>query len=301
MNNLLKISILLLALLLFKSELFGQNTQDALPLIQPIELAENHYQELQLLDKSKREEFSWMDDIYYPSELYLDNAILFAMAKPIYLTSSQVNFIKNAVAFPANSSIQTRAELDFLLKIQEKRTPQQIKRVMDIGDVGYWPEANYLSSHQSYEKNLEYLFFEAVEIIGERCTAENYPLTSQLLQNVMMDMRIMEFAVKFHLLRARPYQLEPKLEPLKKIESPSFASGHTLWAYIQAYTFSELIPQEREVFIDLAYEIGFTREIMGVHYPSDEEVARQIAHRMFFLMLHTDKFQKDLQAAKSEW
>jgi acid phosphatase (class A) len=111
----------------------------------------------------------------------------------------------------------------------------------------------------------------------------------------------MEFAVKYQLLRARPYQLEGKLDPLVKISSPSFASGHTLWAYIQAYTFAELIPAKRKEFLDLAYEIAFSREIMGVHYPSDEEVARQIAHRMLFLMWHTDKFQEDFRKAKAEW
>jgi acid phosphatase (class A) len=111
----------------------------------------------------------------------------------------------------------------------------------------------------------------------------------------------MEFAVKYHLFRARPYQLEPKLQPLREINSPSFASGHTLWAYIQAYTFGELIPGKRTAFVDLAYEIGHSREIMGVHYPSDEEAARQLAHRMLMLMWHTEKFQKDFKAAKEEW
>ncbi|MEM6697317.1 MAG: phosphatase PAP2 family protein [Bacteroidota bacterium] len=117
----------------------------------------------------------------------------------------------------------------------------------------------------------------------------------------MNDMRMMEFAVKYHLLRARPYQLEPKLAPLTKISSPSFASGHTLWAYIQAYTLGELLPNKREAFVELAYEIGESREILGVHYPSDEEAARQLAHRMLMLMWHTEKFQRDFTAAQVEW
>ncbi|MEL6123865.1 MAG: phosphatase PAP2 family protein, partial [Bacteroidota bacterium] len=85
------------------------------------------------------------------------------------------------------------------------------------------------------------------------------------------------------------------------ISSPSFASGHTLWAYIQAYTWGELIPEKREAFVNLAYEIGMSREIMGVHYPSDEEAARQLAHRMLLLMWHTDEFQSDFAAAAAEW
>jgi len=64
---------------------------------------------------------------------------------------------------------------------------------------------------------------------------------------------------------------------------------------------SELIPNKRKAFVDLAYEIGESREIMGVHYPSNEEVARQLAHRMLLLMWHSEKFQLDFKAAKSEW
>ena len=58
---------------------------------------------------------------------------------------------------------------------------------------------------------------------------------------------------------------------------------------------------KRQEFLDLAYEIGFSRELMGVHYPSDEEVARELAHRILMLMWNTQKFQKDFKKAKSEW
>jgi acid phosphatase (class A) len=82
--------------------------------------------------------------------------------------------------------------------------------------------------------------------------------------------------------------------------APSFASGHGIWAYVQAYTFSEMMPDCRKAFLDIAYELGEPREIMGVHYPSDEEVARQLAHRILLLMWQTDTFQKDFALAKEE-
>ncbi len=279
----------------------GQSGNAYVGSIHPMEPIDSHYKELSLLNNIEREEFKWMDSISFPAELYLDNAILLAMSEPSYLTNDQVEYLKKSVRFPANSSEQTRAELDFLLDIQNNRTNSQSKRVMEIGDVGYWPNANYLKDHLYYSKNLEHLFFESREVLGESYHAGNYPKTSALLENIMIDMRIIEFAIKFHLLRARPYQLEPKLKPLKEIKSPSFASGHTLWAYIQAYTFAELIPSKRKEFLELAYEIGYSREIMGVHYPSDEEAARQIAHRMLYLMWHSSEFQQDFRAAQQEW
>ena len=146
-----------------------------------------------------------------------------------------------------------------------------------------------------------HLFFECQEVINENCTAKNYPHTAHLLKGIMNDMRLMEFAIKYQLLRARPYELDKRLEPLQIMGSPSFASGHTLWAYLQAFTFSELIPEKRSDFLAIAYELGLSREIMAVHYPSDEEAARQMAHRMLWLMWHTEKFQNDFQKAKTEW
>ena len=269
--------------------------------IEALDPPKNHYATLQKLSVLKNSERAWMDAISYPPELYRNHTLLFALAKPHYLTSSQVDFVVDEVTPPSNSSDQTRAELDFLLELQKERDAEQRKRVMEIAAIGYWPDANHVKSHPRYRKNLENLFFECTEILGNVCSDEKYPKTSVLLQGIMNDMRLMEFAVKYKKLRARPYQLEPKLNPMVKIESPSFASGHTLWAYLQAFTFAELIPQKRKEFLDLAYEIGYSRELMGVHYPSDEEAARQIAHRMLWLMWHTDKFQQDFKDAQSEW
>jgi len=275
--------------------------QSPISSIQKIEAVTGHYKELQYLSSEKREEHSLLDTISFPPEMYSRYAQALALAKPVYLTSSQIDFLVNEVSFPSNSSEQTRAELDFLLKLQANRTAAQTKRVMDLAHIGYWPDFNSLESHPKYAENLIDLFFELREVVGEKATAANYPFTSALLQSIMNDMRLMEFSVKYSLLRPRPYILEPRLEPLQIMGSPSFASGHTLWAYIQAYTLSELIPQKRAEFIDVAYELGMSREIMGVHYPSDEEVARQLAHRMLLLMWHTEKFQKDFIKAKDEW
>ena len=269
--------------------------------IHPIEDIQNHYKDLGELNASPRTEYAGMDTIAYPPELYTRYTLLFTYADPHYLTNSQVDFLANSVQYPANSSEQTRAELDFLLELQAQRTDSQAQVVLDIASIGYWPDVNLLPSNPEYQQNLDELFYEGQRILGSDCTAENYPLTAKLLQGVMLDMRLMEFAVKYRLLRARPYQLDTRITPLREIKSPSFASGHTLWAYIQAYTWGELLPEKRTEFVDLAYEIAFSRELMGVHYPSDEEAGRQLAHRMLWLMWHTEAFQKDFAAAKAEW
>jgi len=150
-------------------------------------------------------------------------------------------------------------------------------------------------------KNYDHLFFEAYEILGNQFNVKDYPKTKKLLNNIMKEMRIAEFSAKNHFLRPRPRQLESELEPLKKMSSASFASGHTLWAYMQAYLLGALIPEKRIEFLDLAYKIGYSREILGVHYPSDEEAARKLAYELLLKMWNKPEFIRDFHKAQLEW
>jgi len=85
------------------------------------------------------------------------------------------------------------------------------------------------------------------------------------------------------------------------MESSSFASGHTLWVYMQAYLLAELIPSKRNELIELAYEIGYSREILGIHYPSDEETSRILAHNILMKIWENPDFKDDFEAALNEW
>lgn len=262
--------------------------------------AAGHYKDLQSLNTTSNSQRAWMDTIKYPAAEY-GSSIVFLLVKPYYLSEAQVKSLRESVKFPANSSDQTRKELDYLLELQGKRTPEQTKRVEFLGNIGFWPQVNLIPDHNSYQQNLKDLFFEGRELMGDKVTAENFPKLSKLLAGVMQDTRVMEFNIKYTLFRPRPYHLESRLEPLTKINSPSFASGHTLWAFIQAYTWSEVVPEKQKEFIALAEEIRRSREIMGIHYPSDNEASRQVAYKMLTYYFQNDAFKKDLKEAVAEW
>jgi len=257
--------------------------------IQPIAPIKNHYKTLQTLSTKPDASRSELDAIKYPSKAY---GWIAAMLNPGYLEKKQLQKMYLTVKPPANSSEQTRSELDFLLELQANRTKQQAKEVLEINEVVYVPVL---------KANKKDLFYMCRTVMGEKATAANYPNTKKLLHNIMKESRIIEFTAKNHFMRARPRQLEPRLKPLKQIGTPSFASGHTLWAYLQGYVLAELIPEKYDAFIDLAYETGYSREVLGVHYPSDEEAARQLSYQMFEAMWKTEKFQKDFKKAKAEW
>lgn len=265
-----------------------------------LEPVSDHYEALQAFSNTPNTQRASMDTIRYPPAEY-GSSIVYLLVKPGYLSDSQVKTLSESVKFPANSSDQVRKELDYLLNLQSKRTPAQIQRVTFLGDIGYWPPINQVPTHPSYAKNLKDLFFEGRELMGDNINASNFPKVAKLLQGVMRDMRVMEFTVKYKMLRPRPYHLEPRLEPLTKINSPSFASGHTLWAFVQAFTWSEVAPAKRKDFIGLAEEIRRSREIMGIHYPSDNEASRQLAFKMMQCYWQNETFKRDLAEAITEW
>ncbi len=258
--------------------------------IAPLPPIAKHYQSLEELDASPTDARKEMDKIHFPDKKY---QLLIRLFNPAYMTRAQIHDLAYQMKPPANSSEQTQAELDFLLQLQNTRTPEQEKLALDWNKIVYVPIIGMNGNDD--------LFFEGQQVLGSECTAKNYPATKKLLNNIMKEMRIMEFTAKNHFLRARPRQLSKELKPLVKMNTSSFASGHTLWAYLQAYIWAELIPDKRTSFLDLAYEIGYSREILGVHYPSDEEAARRLAHQILEVMWQTERFQKHFKKAKAEW
>jgi acid phosphatase (class A) len=260
----------------------------------------SHYRTFQQASASPNPDRAWMDTISFPPAEY-GTSIVYLLVKPHYLSEDGLTTIGQSVKFPANSSDQVKKELDYLLELQNKRTTDELKRVEFLANIGYWPSVNLIPSHKAYEQNLKDLFFEGREVIAENINATNFPKVSRLLAGVMQDMRVMEFTVKYTQFRPRPYHLDGRLKPVKTVNSPSFVSGHTLWGFLQAFVWSEIAPEKHDAFIALAEEIRRSREVMGIHFPSDNEAARQIAYRMLQFYLKDGRFQNDLKEAITEW
>lgn len=268
-----------------------QNSQISIPPLEKIDQkAQAHYESLKKYSTTPEESRKELDALAFPNKAHQLTIKLFS---PAYLSREEINEQILKLEHPSNSSEQTRAELDFLLKLQNERTKEQVEEALEMHDIVYFPLIGMRDQGD--------LFYEAYEIFGDQFKPEEYPKTQKLLNNIMKEMRITEFTAKNHFLRARPRQLESKLQPLKKMKTSSFASGHTLWAYMQAYLMAALVPEKRTEFIDLAYRIGFSREVLGVHYPSDEEASRKLAHNLLSEMWSKPKFAFDFQEAQKEW
>lgn len=213
---------------------------------------------------------------------------------PYYLTMTEKFSIADP---PANSSPQTRAELDYLLQLQSQRT------VEDERASAYYAGVYYRTAVQStdadyakFRRNL----FHIGRSIGTWFHPDSLPLTATLVANTWKDAEYYIWKYKNYFLRIRPYKLEPSLNNLEETNWAAYPSGHATNSYVNAYLYAELLPDFAPFFLKDAYDMAHSREIIGVHYPSDSESGRLLAYELIKKLMKNDKFKTDFLAAKAE-
>lgn len=217
--------------------------------------------------------------------------------KPVYLTNLTVNDFK-IPDVPANSFSQTRAEVNYLLALQNSRTPEEVRASLHMADIYYnlrvKPED---STYSQYRKNL----FHIGSSIGSWFNPENMPLTADLIANVWRDASYFIWSLKFKYARIRPVFIDSDIKNLQETDWAAYPSGHAANSYVNAYLFQEFAPEFTDIFIKDAYDMAHSREIIGVHYPSDSESARIFARQFVNKLFQNEKFLQDFVAAQKEW
>jgi acid phosphatase (class A) len=102
-------------------------------------------------------------------------------------------------------------------------------------------------------------------------------------------------------LRVRPYVLEPGLDNLEETNWAAYPSGHAANSYVNAYLYQELAPGFSDIFWKDAYDMAHSREIIGVHYPTDSEASRIFARQLVNRLFENEKFRNDFEKVKIEW
>ncbi|HEY1025552.1 MAG TPA: phosphatase PAP2 family protein [Sphingobacteriaceae bacterium] len=267
--------------------------------LHPLEAVRGHYRAIKTLNEKPNPARAALDTITYPWTEYSNGALAKALMRTYYLSREQENHLPALIKSPANSSDQTNADLAYLLDLQKRRTPEEVRHATAIGEVGSWPEI-INPTDPAYKENLSQLFYIATPV-GEWFNPESFPATTQLLKNTLQDIRVTEFRLKQYFKRPRPYHLSAEIEPVMKIKSPSFASGHTLWAFTQAFLFAEIIPAKRNEFLKRAEEVRWSRELLGIHFPTDNEASRIVSWHLLNKWMENPQFITDLERAKAEW
>ena len=213
---------------------------------------------------------------------------------PYYLSTTEKFSVPD---FPANSSAQTRAELDYLLQLQQQRSEEDIRASLFYAGVYYRTSIQPADKdYARFQRNL----FHVGRSIGTWFNADSLPLTAALVANVWKDAEYLIWKYKNYFIRIRPYKLEPGLKNLEETNWAAYPSGHATNSYVNAYLYSELLPEFTSFFIKDAYDMAHSREIIGVHYPSDSESGRVLAWQLVKRLLQNEKFKKEFEAAKEE-
>lgn len=261
----------------------------------PFTLARGHYKDLEAFSTRPRSANEEIDLQRFPYDKALAEKRL--SLKPYYLQHITMEAFKIPDP-PANSSDRTRAELNYLLSLQRQRTTLDVASGLYMARVYYnlrvTPED---STYRRYRRNL----FHIGRSVGSWFNPDDLPLTANLMAHVWQDASYFIWSFKYKYLRIRPYVIDSTLNNLEETNWAAYPSGHAANSYINAYIYQELAPQFTDVFIKDAYDMAHSREIIGVHYPSDSEASRMLARQFVNLLFQNEKFLKDFELVKREW
>lgn len=220
-----------------------------------------------------------------------------ANTKEYYLPFQPDSFLVSPP--PANSSAQTKAELQYLLDLQLRCDSTDKARVMDIDRAQY----STLELEKNIPADRKALFYIG-RSIGDWYNAKEMPATADLLARVESEVNWYVNYYKLKYNRIRPWVLEPKINPsIASIPNTSaYPSGHGAFAHAIAYVMMELAPKYKDIFLRDAVDFAWSREQGGIHYPSDTDASRRFV-RLYVdkLIKSSAKFREDMEKAKAEW
>lgn len=291
-QNIISLLILIIVFFANLSVAFGQNSQNTSIVYKSISPNFDHYQQFaQLSGAAQNPE---IDAIKFPLSDF--RRMSYLKLKTVYLDIPVSEFkISN---FPANSSDQTKAEIAFLLELQSQRTPEILAQTDAMAEVYYDPFTNN-PTDPDYSRNINSLFFIGRNL-GDWYNPENLPVTSSVLQNIIQDATYYFFSLKSDYARPRPYHLSNLLQNPEAPGHSSFPSGHSSASYVNALVLSLIFPEYENQFMGNAYDMAFSREIRGVHYPSDSKMGEDFARNFVAILMKNKKFLVDFNKMKTE-
>jgi acid phosphatase (class A) len=257
--------------------------------------ARGHYRDLQKFSPVPRVEREEIDQQKFPYDK--SSAERRLSLKPYYLE----NFTPDDFRIPdppANSSETTRAEINYLLTLQQQRTDDDVRASLHMAGVFYSPRL--MPGDEGFDEVQKNLFFIG-RSIGTWFNPKELPVTAQFMANVWRDASYFIWSFKYMYLRVRPYILDPSVQNLEDANWAAYPSGHAANSYINAFIYQELAPEFSDVFLKDAYDMAHSREILGVHYPSDSEASRIFARQFVNALFQNEKFLQDIEKVRLEW
>lgn len=140
--------------------------------------------------------------------------------------------------------------------------------------------------------------------LGVDISDKTTPATLKVLKRIELDGRTIGTPPKDHFDRKRPALgndkpiCVPRADWLKT--NASYPSGHTMVQWSWALILTELLPAKADAALRLGREMGESRVVCGVHFPSDVEAGMTLGAAMVARMHAEPQFQSDMAAARAE-
>jgi len=160
---------------------------------------------------------------------------------------------------PANDSVITKNDLQILVEKTSKATAEEITFARYVDDVS----------------NLAQTFIDLLKENGHDESMGGFFGIDHQTESLL-------FFLKDVINRPRPYQLAKSLNypvfPLIRTDAmtASYPSGHALTAFVMSEYYARKYPTVATELIELGERIANTRELAGIHFPSDTKISKEI-------------------------
>jgi acid phosphatase (class A) len=182
---------------------------------------------------------------------------------------------------PADNSALTRNELAELHQIQAEASPARVELAQADTTISVFRFADVLGPAFTPEK------LPKVKVLFEQMDADEWPISD---------------AAKAAFPRTRPYLLAPdEVKPLvHQATGGSYPSGHMMVGTMMGITLAWMVPEKRDAIFARIAQYGMSREVGGMHYPSDV-AAGQIAGTVIAEALwNSSRFRAVYEPARTE-
>ena len=167
-------------------------------------------------------------------------------------------------SFPLNDSELVKDELNEIVDLINSLSDEENK--------------SFLARYKSYDRSLSQTIITTFKQKGID--------VESLCQEIIDDTKYLIFKLKYFYQRPRPYQLAQyyklKLFPYNSFSAhtPSYPSGHTLQAYVILNVIADKHPNQYQFCREMIEDVAYSRLYLGVHFPSDNEFAIEIAKKI---------------------
>jgi hypothetical protein len=190
--------------------------------------------------------------------------------KERFLEQGWVEKIRNEA--PQNDSETTQNDLKSLVKLTENATAEEILFARYVDDVS----------------NMAQSFIDILSEGGHEVSMGDFFRIDTQTEGLL-------FFLKDIINRPRPYQLAKTfnypLYPLMQTNAmtAAYPSGHALTAFVMGEYYAKKYPNVAKKTRDLGARIAKSRELTGIHYPSDTQASKMICDLIFANNLIVDK------------